>query len=176
MSERHSSSQIPLPPQVRAARFAERKLQPLSETISGLPVYGNLVGKRFTANLQADNSSPFSISYRLDIDEVAPDRKGYRVSAEFIVSDDSVYVNSAGTKSEYIVVSDYTKPPREWRGLDFFSIILEYAKKVARANGKPLIECSPANDELAEFFGRHGFVLVSVKPRKMAYKMDSATA
>ncbi len=183
MSERHSSSQIPRPAIPVSAGFSERKLQPLSETINGLPAYGNLAGKKFTVKsyglVYSDEHGPFLREYRVEIDEVAPDRKGYLVVAKILVEQDSVYIHSIDgftPDCRDFVLSAYVEPPREWKGMGFFAITLEQAKKIARENNVAVIELVPADDALLRHYARHGFV---PDPDdlfgRMVYRMDSAT-
>jgi len=184
MTERHSSSQtlLPLPAQLRAARFAERKLQPLSETISGLPAYGNLMGKKFTVECVNRGESEYYKDIHVCIDEVAPDRKGYLVVAKLQVGKDSIYIHSIDSHVPGLrdfVLSLYFEPPREWKGFDFFSIIMEQVRRIARENGISRIELLPADEGLVGHYKRHGFVEDAKNPAgKMIYRMpeDTATA
>ncbi|NYZ60571.1 hypothetical protein H0O01_02635 [Candidatus Micrarchaeota archaeon] len=182
MNERHSSSQTPLPPQVRSAQFAERKLQPLSETISGLPAYGNLMGKKFTVECVNKGEGEYCKDVHVWIDEVAPDHKGYLVVAKLQVGQDSIYIHSIDSHVPGLrdfVLSLYFEPPREWKGFDFFSIIMEQVRKIARENGISRIELLPADEGLVRHYKRHGFVEDAKSPAgKMIYRMpeDSATA
>jgi len=184
MTERHSSSQtpLPLPAQLRAARFAERKLQPLSETISGLPAYGNLMGKKFTVECREMGQGEYYKEVHVRIDEVAPDRRGYLVVAKLLVEQDSIYIQSIDSHTpdcRDFVLSLYFEPPRDWKGFDFFSIILEQVKRIARENNIRRIEIVPADEALARHYERHGFMGDPAIPTgKMIYRMpeDTATA
>ena len=184
MSERHSSSQTPLPlsAQMRAARFAERKLQPLSETISGLPAYGNLMGKKFTVECREMGQGEYYKEVHVRIDEVAPDRRGYLVVAKLQVGQDSIYIHSVDSYTpdcRDFVLSLYFEPPWDWKGFDFFSIIMEQVRRIARENGISRIELLPADEGLVRHYKRHGFVEDAKSPTgKMIYRMpeDAATA
>jgi len=181
MSERHSSSQIPLPPQVRAARFAERKLQPLSETISGLPAYGNLMGKRFTVKSEVKSQNLNTSDILIEIEEVAPDRPSlFRILADLTVDADSVCIVSIrnqlpGSKNTFL--GKYGPPPASWKGFDFSGVILEEAKKIASERNITVIETVPNDENLKRHCLRHGFV---ADPNdifgRMVYRIDSATA
>ncbi len=160
MNERHSSSQIPRPAIPAPSGFAERKLKPLPETINGLPVYGNLSGRRFTVRCFEEATNPFSQEYKIEIEEAVREGKGYKVVAELLVNPDCLKIDSirgCDTAETRLFSAEYGKPPHEWRGFDFFSIILDHAKIVAIQNGKQKIELMPANERLVDFYARHGF-------------------
>lgn len=181
MSERYSSSQIPLPPQFRATGFSERKLQPLSERKSELPVYGNLMGKKFTVECVNKGESDYCKNIHIRIDEVAPDRKGYLVVAKLQIEPDRIYISSIDSYTPAyrdFVLSLYFEPPSEWKGFDFMGIIMENVKRIARENQIGLIEIVPADqNSLARLYKKHGFVTDPTSPTgKMYYRIPDFIA
>lgn len=181
MNTRHSSSKIPLPAgNPEAPAFPGRRLFPMQEGINGLPAYKNQMGKAFTARVLPHCSNGHVREFRIEIDEVVPDREGYKVRALLTVDSESVSISDIhnevpGLPESFLPL--YEKPPLCWRGFGFFEIILDQAKKIARESSLGTIDIVPANDELRRFYARQGFV---TDPKsitgKMVYLVDGAAA
>ncbi|NYZ73943.1 hypothetical protein H0O00_02265 [Candidatus Micrarchaeota archaeon] len=132
-----------------------KKLQPLNETINGLPVYGNQEGQRFTVR----TVGYFGVKElandvaHVEIKEVK-DEKPYRVLGRVDLTDSAAYISDI-TNSEAPVPYFYVEP--ETKGLGFFQIILEHVQKLARETGKKAIEIVPENTKLAGYYSGFGF-------------------
>lgn len=138
------------------------------------------MGNRFTVTREAGEKDSTAKRIRIRISEVVPDRPSFTVLADVLVSEDSLCVVSVRNQlpgSARTFLGMYSAPPREWRGFDFFSVILEEAKKIASEHKISVIETVPNDKKLAELCIRHGF---APDPNdlfgRMVYRIGSASA
>ncbi|NYZ73944.1 hypothetical protein H0O00_02270 [Candidatus Micrarchaeota archaeon] len=124
-----------------------KKLQPLNETINGLPVYGNQEGQRFTVRIVTHAAGFESPGYHVEIKAVT-DSETPQIVVGTVVCDYSTL---------FIQRIRHGGPGENPREYSFILIMIEQLRKIANETGRQFVSILPDNERLREYCAEHGF-------------------